>query len=101
MSVAKGGIIMKKAIIYVRGHNQERQEVTCKLYAAEQGYKVLFTTDDLEKVNACDILLISKASRISRDKFKYYEVLNELKTKGIKVESVAQQKSSIDYFTFA
>ena len=70
---------MKKAIIYVRGHNQEMQEILCLLYAKEQKYKVLFTTRDIEAVNNCDTLLVTNHSRISRDKFKYYEIVKELK----------------------
>ena len=92
---------MKNAVIYVRGHNKEKQEVLCKLYAAEQGYKVLFTTDDIQAVRNCEVLLISNSSRISRDKFKYYEIVNDLKSKGIKVESVAQQENSAEYLFFA
>ena len=85
---------MTTAIIYVRGHNQEMQEVYCRVYAADKGYKVLFVTSDIESVRNCDVLLIKNASRISRDKFKYYETLKELKTKGIKVESVQAKKQS-------
>ena len=82
---------MKKAIIYVRGHNQEKQEIFCKVYANDKGYKVRYTTTNIADVNNCDILLIANHSRISRDKFKYYEIMKELKEKGIKVESVSNQ----------
>lgn len=92
---------MTKAIIYVRGQNKEMQEVFCKLYAAEQGYKVLFATDDIKEVRNCDTLLISNPSRISRDNFKYQEIINELKTKCIEVESVAHHDNAIDYYSFA
>lgn len=92
---------MKKAIIYVRGNNKEMQEVFCKLYAAEQGYNVLFATDDIKEVRNCDVLLISNPSRISRDNVKYYEVVNELKAHGIEVESVAHHDNAVDYYSFA
>lgn len=82
---------MKTAIIYVRGHNQEMQEVYCRVYAADKGYKVLFVTSDIEAVKNCDVMLIRNASRISRDKFVYYETLNKFKSIGIKVESVASR----------
>ena len=82
---------MKKAIIYLRGHNQEKQEMFCRVYAADKGYKVLFTTTDIADVNNCDILLVANLSRISRDKFKYYEIMKELKEKGIEVVSVSNQ----------
>lgn len=92
---------MKKAIIYVRGNNKEMQEVYCKLYAAEQGYNVLFVTDDIENVNGCDVLIISNPSRISRDNIKYHEIVNEFKERGIEVESVAHHDNAVDYYTFA
>lgn len=92
---------MKKAIIYVRGHNKEAQELHCKLCAAEQGYNVLFATDDLKKVKGCDILLISNRSRISRNQIKYYETVNEFRAAGIEVESVAHHDNSSDYYFFS
>lgn len=92
---------MKKAIIYVRGHNQEMQEVFCKIYAADQKYRVLFVTSDLEAVNNCDVLIVSNASRISRDKFKYYEALKDLKAKGIEVESAAHHDDAIEFLELA
>jgi DNA invertase Pin-like site-specific DNA recombinase len=97
MSLPKGGIIMKRAIIYVRGHNQEKQEMFCRVYAADKGYKVLYVATDLKDVNNCDTLLVANHSRISRDKFKYYEILKELKAKGIEVESVSNQDKVDEY----
>lgn len=91
---------MKKAIIYVRGHNQEMQEIFCRVYASDKGYKVLYVTSDMEAVNNCDVLLVASASRISRDKFKYYEVLNDLKAKGIKVVSVINQDNADEHLSF-
>ena len=89
----------KKAIIYVRGRNKEMQEVRCRLYAAQKEYKILFVTTDLKNVNNCDVLLVSNSSRISRDKFEYYKVLNELKDKHIVLESVTgQSEESFDNF---
>lgn len=88
------------AIIYVRGHNQEMQEIFCRLYAKEKGYKVKFVTTDIEAVNNCDFLLIASHSRISRDKFKYYEIMNDLKAKGIKVVSVGSQDNADEHLSF-
>lgn len=87
---------MKKAIIYVRGHNQEMQEVFCRGYAADQGYKVMFVTTDIEAVNNCDVLLVSNVSRISRDKFKYYEIINKLKPKGIVIECAINHDKAVE-----
>lgn len=92
---------MKKAIIYVRGHNQEMQEIFCLLHAKEKGYKVLFTTTDIEAVNNCDVLLVSNQSRISRDKFKFYEIVNKLKKNGIKVISVSNQDKVDEHLSLA
>lgn len=92
---------MKKAIIYVRGHNQEMQEIFCRLFAKEKGYKVNFVTTDIEAVNNCDILLIASHSRISRDKFKYYEIVNNLKAKGIEVVSVGSQDNADEHLLLA
>lgn len=82
---------MKKAIIYLRGHNQEKQEVFCRVYAADQGYKVLFVTTDIEAVQNCDVLLVSNLSRISRNRIECQIILNKLKKKGIEVVSVSSQ----------
>lgn len=85
---------MKKAIIYVRGHNAEMQEVLCRVYAADKKYKVIFTTTDIKSVNNCDILLVANHSRISRDRLEYYEIMNSLKLKGIEIESIANQDNA-------
>ena len=82
---------MKKAIIYVRGHNQEKQEVFCRVFAADQGYKVLFVTTDIEAVNGCDFMLVSNLSRISRNRIECQIIMNKLKKKGTEVVSVSSQ----------
>ena len=81
----------KTAVIYVRGHNQEKQEVFCRVYAADKGYKVLFVTTDIEAVNDCDLLLVSNLSRISRNRIECQIILNKLKKKCIEVVSVSSQ----------
>lgn len=87
---------MKKAIIYVRGHNKEMQEVACKAFAADNGYKVLFVTSDLEAVNNCDVLLVSNISRLTRQYLNYLKITKALKGKGIEVRSVAYQENAGD-----
>ena len=88
------------AIIYVRGHNQEKQEMLCRLYAKEKGYKVDLVSTDINAVNNCDIMLIASYSRISRVQFKYHQIMNELKEKGIKVECVAGQENAEKHLSF-
>jgi DNA invertase Pin-like site-specific DNA recombinase len=85
---------MKKAIIYLRGHNQEKQEVFCRVYAADKGYKVLFVTTDIEAVQNCDVLLVSNLSRISRNRIECQIIMNKLKKKGIEVVSVSSQDNA-------
>lgn len=86
----------KKAIIYLRGHNQEMQEVLCRVYAADQSYKVMFVTTDIEAVNNCDVLLVSHISRISRNYQENIKIVRGLEEKGIEVMSVANQENAVE-----
>ena len=91
---------MKKAIIYLRGHNQEKQEVFCRVYAADKGYKVLFVTTDIEAVNNCDLLLVTNPSRISRNRIEYQIIINKLKKKGIEVECAIEHENADELLSF-
>lgn len=75
-----------KVVIYVRGNDEELQEEKCKLYAAEKGYKVLYTARQLEDVNSCDMLLVTSPSRISRNKLEYYKIVENFNDRGIKIK---------------
>lgn len=88
---------MKKAVIYVRGQKEKMQEIICRLYASEKGYKVVYVTSRIEDINLCDILLITNPSRISRDERKYHENVKELKERGIEVVSVANQDNADEF----
>ena len=87
---------MKTAIIYVRGHNHLTQEIQCREYAFKKGYKIKFTTTDLNAVTDCDVLIITNPSRISRDQLKHYGTVTEFKAKGIEVE-IATDHEDIDF----
>lgn len=89
------------AIIYVRGHNQEMQEIFCRLYAKDKGIKVKFVTTDIQAVNNCDLLLIASHSRISRNRIEYQIIVNKLKKKGIEVVSVGSQDNADEHLSFA
>lgn len=91
----------KTAIVYVRGNNEELQEMVCRIYAIDQGYKVLRTTRNLQEVDKCDFLLVTSPSRISRNQHKYHESMNRLKEKDITVISVTSQDSVDDSISFA
>ena len=84
---------MKKAVIYVRGQKEEMQEIFCRVYASDKGYKVLLVTTDLNDVKNCDILLVANPSRISRNRIEYQIIVNKLKKKGIEIESVSSQEN--------
>lgn len=75
-----------EAVIYVRGHNKEFQEMMCRLYASDRGYKVAYVTEHLEDVNLCDVLLVTNPSRIGRDQLEHYKIVKEFEEKGIKIE---------------
>lgn len=81
-----------EAIIYVRGGNKIIQEEACKKYALDNGYEVLYTTQHIEDVKSCDILLVVDPSRISRNQLEYYKIVNELKEKSIEVVSIASHR---------
>lgn len=88
-----------EAVIYVRGENEEFQEMICRLYAIDKDYEVSYVTNNLEDVNLCDVLLVSEPSRISRKATEYYEILKELKDKGIKVElAIGLNDTNYHYF---
>lgn len=89
------------AVIYVRGDKKEMQEMLCHLCAIERGYKVAFVTDNIDEVKDCDVLLTTNPSRISRDQTKYYEIVNDFKKKGIKVEFAADYESLVDNLELA
>lgn len=94
---------MKKSIIYVRGHNQEMQEILCRLYAKDKEYDLLFVTSNIDDVYYCDcdVLIVTNATRISRDRFKYYETLNKLKAKGIEIEYATNHENALDNISLA
>ena len=91
---------MKKAVIYVRGQNKEMQEIFCRLYAKDIGYKVLFVTTDIEAVNNCDVLIVASVSRISRDQLEYHKIINKLKDKGVTVESAIEHNNADELLSF-
>lgn len=92
---------MKKAVIYVRGNKEKMQEIFCRLYASDKGYKITYVTSNIEDVNLCDVLLISNPSRISRNQLEYETIVNELKNRGITVESAVQHNNAVDNYSFA
>ena len=92
---------MKKAIIYVRGNNKEMQEIICRVYASDKGYKVLYVTSNIDDVNLCDVLLVTNPSRIIREQLEYIKIVNRLKEKNIEIINVSGQDDALDSITLA
>ena len=93
----------KKAIIYTRGETAIEQKLFCYFYAAENDIEVLFTTNDFERIMECEdcnMVLTVNASRISRDTFKYHEIVNTLKAKGIEVVHTATGENTERFINF-
>lgn len=89
-----------KAVIYVRGHREQFQEMMCRLYAKDKGYDVAYVTRNLEDVKLCDVLLVANPSRISRDKIEYCKIVKELNENGIAVESAIEHDNAHEYVSF-
>ena len=87
----------KKAVIYTRGENEAEQKLLCYFYASDNNIDVLFDTNNIDAVadcEECDIMLVVKPSRISRDALKYHQTIKALKEKGIEVVFTATAENS-------
>ena len=78
----------ERAVIYVRGENEEVQELKCRAYAADKGYEVSYVTRHIEDVKFCDVLLVANFSRISRKQIEFVKTYKLFKARGIRVESI-------------
>lgn len=79
----------ERAVIYVRGENEVEQEMKCRVYAANKGYKVTYVTRHIEDVNLCDVLLVTNFSRISRKQMTFVKTYKLFKARGIRIESIS------------
>ena len=87
----------KKAVIFVRGENETEQKLLCYFYASDNNIDVLFDTNDIDEVadcEECEIMLVVKANRISRDALKYHQIVKALKTRGIEVVFTSTAENS-------
>lgn len=75
------------AVIYVRGENEEMQELKCRAYANSKKYDVAYVTSHIEDVNLCDVLLVANFSRISRKRMEFVKNYKFFKARGIRIES--------------
>lgn len=93
----------KTAVIYVKDNNDKAaQKFFCLAYCLDNEYDVLSTTNNIEEVDNCDVMVVASPEMISRDRIEYYIVLDDLKEKGIKVEIVSVDGDAgkyIDYVT--
>ena len=79
----------ERAAIYVRGVNEEEQEMKCRACAAEKGYEVVYVTRHIEDVRLCDVLLVANFSRISRKQITFVKTYKYFKARGIRIESAS------------
>ena len=87
----------KRAVIYTRGENDIEQKLLCYFYASDNDIDVLFDTKDMDEVadcEECNMLLVAKPSRISRDAFEYHSTIKALKARGIEVVFTVTEKST-------
>ncbi|MBR6642015.1 MAG: hypothetical protein IKL08_07475 [Clostridia bacterium] len=93
----------KTAMIYVKDNDRKaEQKFFCLAYCLDNEYEVLSTTNDIDEVDNCDIMVVASPEMISRDRIEYYIVLDDLTAKGIKVEIVSVDGDAgkyIDYVT--
>lgn len=93
----------KKAVIYTRGDDKAQQKLLCYFYASDNNIDVLFDTNDIEEVadcEECNMMLVAKPSRISRDTFEYHQTVKALKARGIEVVFTATEKSAERFMDF-
>ena len=93
----------KTARIYVKDNDRKaEQKFFCLAYCLDNEYEVLSTTNNINEVDNCDVMVVASPEMISRDRIEYYVVLDDLKEKGVKVEIVSVDGDAgkyIDYVT--
>ena len=93
----------KTAMIYVKDNDRKaEQKFFCLAYCLDNEYEVLSTTNNIDEVDNCDIMVVASPEMISRDRIEFYIVLDDLKEKGIEVEIVSINGDAgkyIDYVT--
>ena len=93
----------KRAVIYTRGEDDIEQKLLCYFYASDNDINVLFDTNDIDEVadcKECNMMLVAKPSRISRDAFEYHQTVKALKARGIEVVFTATEKSAERFMDF-
>lgn len=93
----------KTAVIYVKDNDRKaEQKFFCLAHCLDNEYEVLATTNNIDDVDNCDVMVVASPEMISRDRIEYYIVLDDLKAKGVKVEIVSVDGDAgkyIDYVT--
>jgi DNA invertase Pin-like site-specific DNA recombinase len=87
----------KRAVIYTRGENKTGQKLLCYFYASNNDIDVLFDTENIDEVadcEECNIMLVAKANRISRDTFEYHRIVKALKARGIEVVFTSTEETN-------
>lgn len=87
----------KKAVVFTRGESETEQKLLCYFYASDNNIDVLFDTNNIDEVadcEECEIMLVVKPSRISRDAFEYHSIIKALKARGIEVVFTSTAENS-------
>ena len=71
----------KTAVIYIKDNNDKvAQKFFCLAYCLDNEYEVLSTTNNIDEVDNCDVMVVASPEMISRDRIEYYIVLDEYRT---------------------
>lgn len=89
----------ERAVIYVRGENEDAQEMECRAYAADQRYEVVYVTRHIEDVKLCDVLLVANFSRISRKQMELAKTYKMFKAREIRIESASGKNYNNELFS--
>jgi len=80
---------MKRAMIFVRGNDTERQRAICESYAKKHDFTIKGTVERLsaayDRSTEFDILLTAGVTRISRNQKNFLEIIDMFDEAGITV----------------
>lgn len=81
-----------RALVYVRGNDESRQELECCQHIIEKGYDYCGTVNGIgglaEKIvnGEVDVIIIVDESRIARDRAEYEQIVYKFRGFGVTIE---------------
>lgn len=80
---------MKRAIIFVRGNDTEKQRELCEAYAKKHGFYIKGVVEKLsqayDRSTEIDVLITAGVTRISRHKRNFDEVVEMFDEAGVNI----------------